>query len=183
MIKKYNQKVKNQEQYQELLGYTKEHINEIVVDIAKQVESILTLHFNINKKLKGRIDLSLAFALSDIKAQLNELVYKGFVAKTGYNKLHDIYRYLTAIEKRIEKLGTNVAKDRQSMNIIEEVKNEYQSWFNSLSENQKSLNDVTNIKWMIEELRVNLFAQQLGTPYPISAKRIKQQIETVSSEL
>ncbi|MCX8675657.1 ATP-dependent RNA helicase HrpA [Gilliamella sp. B3023] len=183
LIKKYNQKVKNQEQYQELLGYTKEHINEIVVDIAKQVESILTLHFNINKKLKGRIDLSLAFALSDIKAQLNELVYKGFVAKTGYNKLHDIYRYLTAIEKRIEKLRTNVAKDRQSMNIIEEVKNEYQSWFNSLSEHQKSLNDVTNIKWMIEELRVNLFAQQLGTPYPISAKRIKQQIETVSSEL
>ena len=183
LIMKYNRKVENQEQYQELLGYTKEHINEIVVDIAKQVESILTLHFNINKKLKGRIDLSLAFALSDIKAQLNELVYKGFVAKTGYNKLHDIYRYLTAIEKRIEKLGTNVAKDRQSMNIIEEVKNEYQSWFNSLSENQKSLNDVTNIKWMIEELRVNLFAQQLGTPYPISAKRIKQQIETVSSEL
>lgn len=183
LIMKYNQKVENQEQYQELLGYTKEHINEIVVDIAKQVESILTLHFNINKRLKGRIDLSLAFALSDIKAQLNELVYKGFVAKTGYNKLHDIYRYLTAIEKRIEKLGTNVAKDRQSMNIIEEVKNEYQSWFNSLSENQKSLNDVTNIKWMIEELRVNLFAQQLGTPYPISAKRIKQQIETVSSEL
>ena len=97
--------------------------------------------------------------------------------------MHDIYRYLSAIEKRLEKLGTNVAKDRQAMNVIEEVKSEYQTWVNNLPENQKSLSKVTNIRWMIEELRVNLFAQQLGTPFPISAKRIKQQIEMVSSEL
>ena len=179
LIEKNNQIIDNQQ----LLTYTKSHINETVVDIAKQVESILTLHFNINKKLKGRVDLSLAFALSDIKQQVSELVYKGFVAQTGYDKLPDIYRYLSAIEKRLEKLGSNMAKDRQAMNIIEEVKNEYQTWLNSLPENQKSLSKVTNIKWMIEELRVNLFAQQLGTPYPISAKRIRQQIETVSTEL
>ena len=183
LIEKNNQLIDNQQQYQQLLTYTKSHINETVVDIAKQVESILTLHFNINKKLKGRVDLSLAFALSDIKQQVSELVYKGFVAQTGYDKLPDIYRYLSAIEKRLEKLGSNMAKDRQAMNIIEEVKNEYQTWLNSLPENQKSLSKVTNIKWMIEELRVNLFAQQLGTPYPISAKRIRQQIETVSTEL
>ena len=183
LIEKNNQIIDNQQQYQQLLTYTKSHINETVVDIAKQVESILTLHFNINKKLKGRVDLSLAFALSDIKQQVSELVYKGFVAQTGYDKLPDIYRYLSAIEKRLEKLGSNMAKDRQAMNIIEEVKNEYQTWLNSLPENQKSLSKVTNIKWMIEELRVNLFAQQLGTPYPISAKRIRQQIETVSTEL
>ncbi len=183
LIEKNNQSIDNKQQYQQLLTYTKSHINETVVDIAKQVESILTLHFNINKKLKGRVDLSLAFALSDIKQQVSELVYKGFVAQTGYDKLPDIYRYLSAIEKRLEKLGSNMAKDRQAMNIIEEVKNEYQTWLNSLPENQKSLSKVTNIKWMIEELRVNLFAQQLGTPYPISAKRIRQQIETVSTEL
>ena len=183
LIEKNNQPIDNKQQYQQLLTYTKSHINETVVDIAKQVESILTLHFNINKKLKGRVDLSLAFALSDIKQQVSELVYKGFVAQTGYDKLPDIYRYLSAIEKRLEKLGSNMAKDRQAMNIIEEVKNEYQTWLNSLPENQKSLSKVTNIKWMIEELRVNLFAQQLGTPYPISAKRIRQQIETVSTEL
>ena len=183
LIEKNNQSIDNKQQYQQLLTYTKSHINETVVDIAKQVESILTLHFNINKKLKGRVDLSLAFALSDIKQQVSELVYEGFVAQTGYNKLPDIYRYLSAIEKRLEKLGSNMAKDRQAMNIIEEVKNEYQTWLNSLPENQKSLSKVTNIKWMIEELRVNLFAQQLGTPYPISAKRIRQQIETVSTEL
>ena len=183
LIEKNNQTIENQEQYQQLLDYTKAHINETVVDIAKQVESILTLHFNINKKLKGRVDLSLAFALSDIKQQINNLIYKGFVAKSGYHRLNDIHRYLLAIEKRIEKLMQNASKDRQAMNTVEEVKNLYENWLNSLTENQRLQQQVINIRWMIEELRVNLFAQQLGTPYPISAKRIKQQIEQVKSEL
>ncbi|MCX8601406.1 MULTISPECIES: ATP-dependent RNA helicase HrpA [unclassified Gilliamella] len=183
LIEKNNQTIENQEQYQQLLDYTKAHINETVVDIAKQVESILTLHFNINKKLKGRVDLSLAFALSDIKQQINNLIYKGFVAKSGYHRLNDIHRYLLAIDKRIEKLMQNASKDRQAMNTVEEVKNLYENWLNSLTENQRLQQQVVNIRWMIEELRVNLFAQQLGTPYPISAKRIKQQIDQVKSEL
>ena len=183
LIDKYNQNIQNQDQYQKLLDYTKTNINETVIDIAKQVESILTLHYNINKKLKGRVDLSLAFALSDIKSQLSNLVYKGFVADSGYKRLADVYRYLLAIEKRIEKLMGNVTKDRQSMNIIEEVENQYEKWVNSLPQIVRSKDSVINIRWMIEELRVNLFAQQLGTPYPISPKRVKQQIELVKSEL
>ncbi|OTQ29058.1 ATP-dependent RNA helicase HrpA [Gilliamella apicola] len=183
LIDKYNQNIQNQVQYQKLLDYTKTNINETVIDIAKQVETILTLHYNINKKLKGRVDLSLAFALSDIKRQLSNLVYKGFVADSGYKRLADIYRYLLAIEKRIEKLMGNVMKDRQSMNIIEEVENQYEKWVNSLPQIVRSKDIVINIRWMIEELRVNLFAQQLGTPYPISPKRVKQQIELVKSEL
>ena len=183
LIDKYNQNIQNQDQYQKLLDYTKTNINETVIDIAKQVESILTLHYNINKKLKGRVDLSLAFALSDIKRQLSNLVYKGFVADSGYKRLADVYRYLLAIEKRIEKLMGNVMKDRQSMNIIEEVENQYEKWVNSLPQIVRSKDSVINIRWMIEELRVNLFAQQLGTPYPISPKRVKQQIELVKSEL
>ena len=183
LIDKYNQNIQNQDQYQKLLDYIKTNINETVIDIAKQVESILTLHYNINKKLKGRVDLSLAFALSDIKRQLSNLVYKGFVADSGYKRLADVYRYLLAIEKRIEKLMGNVTKDRQSMNIIEEVENQYEKWVNSLPQIVRSKDSVINIRWMIEELRVNLFAQQLGTPYPISPKRVKQQIELVKSEL
>lgn len=183
LIEKNGQFIQSEDAYQTLLDYIKGHINKIVVDIAKQVEAILTLHYNISKKLKGRIDLSLAFALSDIKKQLDHLVYKGFVAQSGYKRLPDIFRYLSAIEKRIEKLMLNSTKDRQSMNVIEEIENQYEKWLNNLSESLKLQEKVINIRWMIEELRVNLFAQQLGTPYPISAKRIKQQIDTVKSEL
>ena len=183
LIETNNKAIHSTDDYQQLLDYTKTHINEIVVGIAKQVESILTLHFIINKKLKGRVDFSLAFALSDIKQQLNKLVYKGFVAQSSYRRLNDISRYLSAIEKRIEKLFQNMARDRQSMSIIEDVQNQYDNWVNSLQKNQRLDTKVTDIRWMIEELRVNLFAQQLGTSYPISAKRIKQQINVLKSKL
>jgi ATP-dependent helicase HrpA len=183
LIETNNKAIHSPDDYQQLLDYTKTHINEIVVDIAKQVESILTLHFSINKKLKGRVDLSLAFALSDIKQQLNKLVYKGFVAQSGYKRLNDISRYLSAIEKRIEKLFQNMARDRQSMSIIEDVQNRYDNWVNSLQKNQRLDAKVTDIRWMIEELRVNLFAQQIGTPYQVSAKRIKQKIEAIKLAL
>ncbi|WP_423811623.1 DUF3418 domain-containing protein, partial [Pseudomonas aeruginosa] len=55
-----------------------------------------------------------------------------------------------------------------------------QQWLAKLTEKQKQQEEVQNIRWMIEELRVSLFAQQIGTPYPISDKRILQAIESIS---
>ncbi|MDF7667711.1 ATP-dependent RNA helicase HrpA [Orbaceae bacterium ESL0727] len=179
-----NVAIRDQASYQSLLNYIKTDINDIVVTIAMQVEQILTLHFAINKRLKGRVDLALAFALSDIKNQLSHLVYKGFVTDSGYHKLTDIARYLTAIEKRIDKLLQEPTKDRGLMKSIEEVQQQYEQLLNKLPPSQRQQpcimnKDVRAIRWQIEELRVNLFAQQLGTPYPISVKRIKQQIAMI----
>ncbi|MBF3332771.1 DUF3418 domain-containing protein, partial [Leptospira borgpetersenii serovar Ballum] len=61
-------------------------LNDTVVDIAKQVEQILTAVFNINKRLKGRVDMTMALGLSDIKAQMSGLVYRGFVTGNGYKR-------------------------------------------------------------------------------------------------
>lgn len=167
------------EQFTTLLIKVKEEINPLVVDIASQVERILTSHFNINKKLKGKVDLSLAFALSDIKVQLTGLIYKGFVAQSSYQHLNDIYRYLRAVERRLEKLIADPNRDRAHMHKIELVQKAYKQLLSKLPEQKKQFPEVMAIRWMIEELRVNLFAQQLGTPYSISDKRIMQQIENV----
>ncbi len=177
LFKKQGSFIQNDADFNTLLDSVKSNINDLVVSIAIKVEQILGLHFTINKKLKGRVDLSMAFALSDIKNQLNHLVYKGFVTESGYSKLNDIYRYLLAIEKRIDKLMMDPNKDRSFMNTIEEVQTEYQQLVNKLPQIKQKQQHIIDIRWMIEELRVNLFAQQLGTPYPISAKRIKQQID------
>ncbi|WP_392565313.1 ATP-dependent RNA helicase HrpA [Utexia brackfieldae] len=173
----------NQQDFARLLDFVKANLNPLVVEIAQQVEKILTLNFNINKKLKGRIDLSLAFALSDIKAQLSHLVYKGFVTKVGYSRLGDIYRYLQAIEKRLDKLAIDPNKDRAHIHKIEQVQQAYQQFMVKLPDEKRQLKEVNDIGWMIEELRVNLFAQQLGTPYPISDKRIVQQIDNLTKIL
>ncbi len=180
LIASYGGVIWQEEQYQKLQEYVRAELNDVVVEIAKQVESILTQVFAINKRLKGRVDISVAFALSDIKVQLNQLVFPGFVTSHGWKRLADIPRYLSAIEKRMEKLAIDPNRDRAQMSRVENVILQWQQWLAKLTEKQKQQEEVQNIRWMIEELRVSLFAQQIGTPYPISDKRILQAIESIS---
>ncbi|PLR35462.1 ATP-dependent RNA helicase HrpA [Chimaeribacter californicus] len=160
--------------------FVRARLNEAVVEIAQQVEQILTAVFNINKRLKGRVDMSMALALSDIKSQMSGLVYRGFVTRNGWKKLPDTLRYLQAIERRMEKLPTDPHRDRAQMLKVEQVQQAWQQWLNKLPPARREAPEVTEIRWMIEELRVSYFAQQLGTPYPISDKRILQAMEQLS---
>ncbi|MEH2921494.1 ATP-dependent RNA helicase HrpA [Samsonia erythrinae] len=152
-------------------------LNDTVVDIAKQVEQILTVVFSINKRLKGRVDMAMALALSDIKNQLNGLVFRGFVTENGWRRLPDVLRYLHAIERRLEKLAQDAHRDRAQMLKIEQVQQAWRQWWNKLPVERHDDDDVKAVRWMIEELRVSYFAQQLGTPFPISDKRVLQAME------
>ena len=166
-------------------GYTRLHdivraeLNDTVVDIARMVEQILTAVFTINKRLKGRVDMTMALALSDIKAQMGGLVYRGFVTGNGWRHLADTLRYLQAIERRMEKLAVDPHSDRARMLKVQNVEQAWNSWFNKLPPQRRDDEEVQDIRWMIEELRVSFFAQQLGTPYPVSEKRILQAMEQI----
>lgn len=166
------------EQFEALKEYVRAELNETVVEIAQQVETILTTAFNINKKLKGKIDFTMAFALSDIKAQLEGLIFKGFATECGWQRLPDILRYMKAIERRMEKLPIDPNKDRLHMLKVESVMSDYKELLNKIPKGMAVPDEVKAIRWMIEELRVSYFAQQLGTPYPVSDKRVKNAIES-----
>ncbi|MGL0945788.1 ATP-dependent RNA helicase HrpA [Vibrio vulnificus] len=165
------------EKFEALKEHVRAELGDTVVDIAKQVETILTTAFNINKKLKGKIDFTMAFALSDIKAQIEGLIFKGFATECGWKRLPDILRYMKAIERRMEKLPIDPNKDRLHMLKIESVVKDYKELLNKIPKGLVVPENVKEIRWMIEELRVSFFAQQLGTPYPVSDKRVKNAIE------
>lgn len=169
----------NEEQFQALRDFVRENLNPCVVEIASQVEQLLSLTFAINKRLKGRMDFNLAFALSDIKNQLNGLIYPQFVQQTGYQRLTDLHRYLRAIDKRLDKLAQDINKDRAAMLRVEQVSQAYQQLLNKLPKSKPISDDILQIRYMIEELRVSLFAQQLGTAYPVSDKRILNSITEI----
>lgn len=170
-----------EEAYQQLHEKVRAGLNDTVVEIAKLVEQILTAVFNINKRLKGRMDMTMALGLSDIKAQMSGLVYRGFVTQNGWKRLPDTLRYLQAIERRLEKLPVDPHSDRARMLKVEQVQQAWQSWLNKLPPARRDDEDVQEVRWMIEELRVSYFAQQLGTPYPISDKRILQTMEQIAA--
>ena len=158
--------------FEKLRDFVRENLNEVTVDIAQKVEQILSLNHALNQRLKGKMDFTMAFAFSDIKAQLSGLIYPGFVQKSGYARLPDLLRYLQAIDKRIDKLNQDVNRDRAAMLRVKQVQQAYQQLLAKLPKYKPISEEVAEIRYMIEELRVSLFAQQLGTNYPISDKRI-----------
>ncbi|WP_421412503.1 ATP-dependent RNA helicase HrpA [Serratia plymuthica] len=181
LIAEHGGPVWQEDNFARLQELVRGELNETVVGVAKQVEQILTTVFNINKRLKGRVDMSLALALSDIKTQLGGLIYRGFVTNNGWKRLPDTLRYLQAIERRLEKLANDPHRDRAQMLRVDQVQQAWQQWLNKLPPKRRQDDEVKEVRWMIEELRVSLFAQQLGTPYPISDKRILQTIEQLSA--
>lgn len=163
--------------FEALKEYVRAELGDTVVEIAKQVETILTTAYNINKRLKGKVDFTMAFALSDVKAQIEGLIFSGFATECGWKRLPDILRYMRAIERRMEKLPVDPNKDRLHMLKIESVANKYKELLNKIPKGMAIPDNVREIRWMLEELRVSYFAQQLGTPYPVSDKRIINAIE------
>ncbi|MGU3191727.1 ATP-dependent RNA helicase HrpA [Vibrio cholerae] len=163
--------------FEVLKEHVRAELGDTVVEIAKQVETILTTAYNINKRLKGKVDFTMAFALSDVKAQIEGLIFSGFATECGWKRLPDILRYMRAIERRMEKLPVDPNKDRLHMLKIESVANKYKELLNKIPKGMAIPDNVREIRWMLEELRVSYFAQQLGTPYPVSDKRVINAIE------
>ena len=166
--------------FEKLRDFVRENLNEVTVDIAQKVEQILSLNHALNQRLKGKMDFTMAFAFSDIKAQLSGLIYPGFVQKSGYDRLPDLQRYLQAIDKRIDKLAQDVNRDRAAMLRVEQVQQAYQQLLAKLPKSKPISDEIAEIRYMIEELRVSLFAQQLGTKYQVSDKRILNVINEIS---
>ncbi|MCF2849908.1 ATP-dependent RNA helicase HrpA [Pseudoalteromonas sp. ACER1] len=152
-------------------------LGDTVVEIATQVEQVLSIAHGLNKRMKGRVDLTMITAHGDIKSQLQSLVFKGFVSQHGAAKMTDLIRYLKAIERRLEKLPVDPNRDRLCVLELEKVAEQYQKLANKIPKGMPIPEEISAIFWMQQELRVSLFAQTLGTPYPVSAKRVLNAIK------
>lgn len=152
-------------------------LGDTVVEIATQVEQVLSIAHGLNKRMKGRVDLTMITAHGDIKSQLQNLVFKGFVSQHGAAKMTDLIRYLKAIERRLEKLPVDPNRDRLCVLELEKVAEQYQKLANKIPKGMPIPEEISAIFWMQQELRVSLFAQTLGTPYPVSAKRVLNAIK------
>jgi ATP-dependent helicase HrpA len=115
----------------------------------------------------------------DVRHQLDNLVFRGFVSETGAARLRELPRYLQAAVARLEALPGSAVRDRQGMAELDRVLAAYDRLVASLPQSRRHAPAVTEIWWMIEEFRVSLFAQKLGTPFPVSAKRIEKAIAAV----
>ncbi|MUU72984.1 ATP-dependent RNA helicase HrpA [Pseudarthrobacter sp. GA104] len=163
----------DRESFDRLYEVVRAELIDTVFSVTAVVERILASTRRIEKQLKGTTSLALISALNDIKSQLEQLVYPGFVARTGYAQLSQLPRYLTAIEKRLERLPGNVQRDALNMAAVQRLEDDYDDAVSALLPGRKAGPELTQVRWMLEELRVSLFAVELGTAYSVSEKRIR----------
>nr|MBS0020125.1 DUF3418 domain-containing protein [Gammaproteobacteria bacterium] len=113
--------------------------------------------------------------MSDINTQLESLIYQGFLRDIELNQLRHFPRYLSALAIRVDRLFREPARDTLKLRHLGSL------WLRCrelLQQHRTSgLDDAElgKLRWMVEEFRVSLFAQELGTAYPISAKRLDEQ--------
>ncbi|MBU0920466.1 ATP-dependent RNA helicase HrpA [Stutzerimonas kunmingensis] len=143
--------------------------------LARLTLEILKHWHGLQKRFKGKIDLAQAVALNDIKAQLGNLVYPGFVRETPAEWLKEYPRYLKAIEQRFEKIGAQLQRDRVWSGELAGYWEQYQARLKKHLQEGKRDAELALYRWMLEEYRVSLWAQQLGTRMAVSDKRLNKQ--------
>jgi ATP-dependent helicase HrpA len=142
----------------------------IAQEVARLAQQVLTQHAAALRKLKdAKPSREVA---EDVQSQLNELMPKRFVALTPYAQLHHLPRYLQAIVARLDKWRVDPARDAQRLGELRPLLQRYQR---RAAELKGARDDrLVEYRWLLEELRVGLFAQELRTATPVSAKRLEK---------
>ncbi|MFE3329727.1 ATP-dependent RNA helicase HrpA [Streptomyces sp. NPDC059176] len=166
--------------FRKLYDEVRADLVDVTVRTVDTVGQVLAAWQACERRLKGTNSLALVTNVQDVRAQLAELVPAGFVTRTGLRRLPDLMRYLVAVDRRLQQMPTAVQRDTTRMAKVHEMQDEYAWLLEQLPKGRPVPQQVLDIRWMIEELRVSYFAHALGTAYPVSDKRIIKAIDAAA---
>ncbi|WP_414690701.1 ATP-dependent RNA helicase HrpA [Nocardioides sp.] len=147
-----------------------ERSDHVVLDVLR----VLADWRDTDRVLSGRAELVTLPALQDMREQLARLVHRGVLGEAGADRLRRFPTYLLAIRHRRERLDEQVARDRQLMDQVRPLDEAYLHQVAALQRGRPPGETLRRVRWMLEEYRVSLFAQQLGTDGPVSDQRIRK---------
>ena len=137
--------------------------------------SVLAAAADVTDRLDRLVTPAVLPSVDDMREQLGRLIRPGFVTATGAGRLADVGRYLRAVDHRIDKLPEDPRRDQARMGDVHALERRYAMLLRRLDRGQVTP-EVIELGWMLEELRVSLFAQTVGTPRPISIQRIAKAL-------
>ncbi len=150
-----------------------------VLAVVGEVADVLAVRQDVQERLAPLTAPVLAPSVADVQEHLARLVYPGFVTATGRRRLRDVVRYVRGVAHRLDKLTDDPLRDQQRMVGVHRVEQEYADLVAGLPQARRGDDDVVAVRWMLEELRVSVFAQVLGTARPVSEKRIYRAMDDV----
>ncbi len=169
---------KTEKEFTALLD-NRQYLDEKLTELSRQLTSILDFYQQLKKKLKNP-PLNWLDAMSDIQNQLNNLMHTDFILETHIDNLNNFTRYLKAIEKRLEKIQGNPERDRKARIEVSSLWADYEKRASALRKNNQHSAQLDAYRWLLEEYRISLFAQEIKTLTPISAKRLKKTWNEIS---
>ena len=172
-------RVRTAAEFDEALAAVRQQVVPQVIEIVELVHPILDRTLQVRLALEKMTAPSVAALTGDVRAQLDALVYDGFVAATGLPHLRHLPRYLAAMLERLDKAPADLRRDGERAETVRRVEAERAKVVADLPLGERGAPDVTELRWMTEELRVSLFAQRLGTAYPVSEKRMYKAMDAV----
>ncbi|WP_326611558.1 ATP-dependent RNA helicase HrpA [Streptomyces scopuliridis] len=170
----------DEESFRKLYDRVRADLVDATVRTIGQVQQILAAWQACERRLKATGSLTLVNNVQDVRDQLAALVPAGFVTRTGLRRLPDLMRYLVAADRRLQQMPTSVQRDTTRMEKVHEMQDEYAWLLEQLPRGRPVPQQVLDIRWMIEELRVSYFAHALGTAQPVSDKRIIKAIDAAA---
>ncbi|MDF2559844.1 MAG: ATP-dependent helicase HrpA [Microbacterium sp.] len=136
------------------------------------VARILTKSRDVERGIKSQNSLALLGPLNDIRTQLSGLLHPGFVSAAGVDRLAHFPRYLEGMLDRLKTLGSEPGKDRARMTEYERMAKAFEDAGGTIPLAADAPPALVEVRWLLEEYRVSVFAQRLGTAQPVSPQRI-----------
>jgi ATP-dependent helicase HrpA len=167
------------EAFGRIVEHVRPRLHAATYEVVTWAEEILRGAHEARMRLGALRSQALEPAVVDIRAQLDGLIAPGFLTAAGTGRLPAIARYVKAVGRRLDKLAENAGRDAQQMAVVHRVQDAYAHALSALPAEARSADAAREIRWQIEELRVSLFAQTMGTPTPVSERRIMTAIENL----
>lgn len=164
----------------ERLKATESELIPYATSLLTRIEEALKGHLAVTKVLKGKLNFALALVYSDVSAQMQRLVYPGFIRDAG-EWLSEYPRYTEAALIRLEKAARERGRDQMMMQDVQALEARFDARRKSERRGAAEDPELVSFGWWIQELRVSLFAQQLGTQMPVSVKRLEKRWEEITS--
>jgi ATP-dependent helicase HrpA len=160
--------------FDRLRALAKDRLPTLVLRAVDETEAVLAQWHPLQLRLSSTPP-AFTQAYGDVRAQLDRLVYPGFVTATGLPRLPDVARYLRGIAYRLDKLPDKPERDREWTAQVAAIQADY----DDLAAHVPPTPELRQIRWLIEELRISYFAQPVGTPQPVSPQRIHRAMDAL----
>ncbi|WP_417227931.1 ATP-dependent RNA helicase HrpA [Amphritea sp.] len=166
--------IRTQQQFEDSLNRYRSDYCQQAEQQAELLGVIAKHYHGIQKQLSGSVNLQAVTILTDIRQQLEALVCKDFLLRVPSDVLPSYPRYLSGIEQRLEKYQRELPRQRMLSEQLQQLTRQYRGQAELNAKHNRYSDELDSYRWMLEEYRISLFAQQLGTRMTVSEKRLKQ---------